>query len=419
MTINEKTWLFIREHADDDVRRLALQGVKDAEVDLPLALQQIAGRQTARRKLPSWAEVEGIIYPPHLNMEQCSSEQTACYKASLVRRLLASCNPSSTAFADLTGGLGVDFYWMSQGFQQRTYIEQDADLCAIAEHNFKTLGIDASVVCGSAADVLSTLPYTHVVFLDPARRNEHGARTYGIADCSPNVLDLLPLLHEKSDYVILKLSPMLDWRKAVEDIRQQTDPLRGSQATVSEVHIVSVANECKELLLVVDSQQHTDLLLACVNLGATIAEFSCRLTPSQSVTDDPSVGTRFPVSCPSPCFLYEPNASIMKAGCFAVLGQRFPVWQVAPNSHLFLSAVEVEGFPGRSFHIDAVSSMNKRDLSQLTTPLGRANISVRNFPLSTDQLRKKLKLQDGGDAYIFATTVANGEHKLFICRKIR
>ena len=419
MLINEATRDFIRRHADDDVRRLALQGAKDAEVDLPLALQQIAGRQTARRKLPSWAEVEGIIYPPHLNMEQCSSEQTARYKASLVRRLLASSTLPSSVFVDLTGGFGVDFYWMSQGFQQRTYIEQNAELCAMAEHNFKELGLDCNVCCCTTATYLQQMPHAHVVYLDPARRDEHGARTYGIADCSPNVLDLLPLLLEKADCLILKLSPMLDWRKAVEDIRQQTDPLRGSQTSVSEVHIVSVANECKELLLVVENQRYTDLLLSCVNLGATIAEFSYRLTASQSVTDDPSVGTRFPVSWSSTSFLYEPNASVMKAGCFAALEERFPVRQVAPNSHLFLSAAEVEGFPGRGFHIEAVSSMNKRDLIQLTTPLRRANISVRNFPLSADQLRKKLKLQDGGDAYIFATTAANGEHKLFICRKIR
>ena len=385
--INEQTWDFIRQHAADDVRKLALQGTKDAAVDLSMALQQIAGRQTALKKLPSWAAVERVLYPPHLNMEQCSSEQTARYKARLAG--------SGDMYVDLTGGLGVDFYWMSQGFKQRYYVERNAELCELVEHNFRTLGHSCSVCCCDTATYLPTVPHADVVFLDPARRNEHGGRTYDIKDCTPNILELLPLLMEKADKVILKLSPMLDWRKAVDDLQY-----------VREVHIVSVDNECKELLLVLE-QAERPLRLVCVN-NNQIFEVSSHSSP---LTSHPSPLT-------SEQFLYEPNASIMKAGCFDALAQQYPVCQVSANSHLFLSSVEIEDFPGRRFQICAISSTNKQTLKETLAGVSRANITVRNFPMSVEQLRKKLHLKDGGDTYIFATTKADGAHCLYICRKI-
>ena len=385
--INEQTWDFIRQHAADDVRKLALQGTKDAAVDLSMALQQIAGRQTALKKLPSWAAVERVLYPPHLNMEQCSSEQTARYKARLAG--------SGDMYVDLTGGLGVDFYWMSQGFKQRYYVERNAELCELVEHNFRTLGHNCSVYCCDTATYLPTVPHADVVFLDPARRNEHGGRTYDIKDCTPNILELLPLLMEKADKVILKLSPMLDWRKAVDDLQY-----------VREVHIVSVDNECKELLLVLE-QTERPLRLVCVNNNQIF-----------EVSSHPSPLTSHPSPLTSEQFLYEPNASIMKAGCFDALAQQYPVCQVSANSHLFLSSVEIEDFPGRRFQICAISSTNKQTLKETLAGVSRANISVRNFPLSVEQLRKKLRLKDGGDTYIFATTEADGAHSLYICRKI-
>ena len=408
MFMNEKTWDYVHRHADEDVRKLALQGVKDREVDLTAALQQIAGRQTARRKLPTWAATEGMVYPPHLNMEQCSSEQTARYKARLAGE--------GEAFADLTGGLGVDFYWMSQGFKERTYVEQNADLCTIAEENFRTLKHDCIVCCCNATTYLTQAPHVSVAFLDPARRNEHGGRTYGIEDCTPNVLELLPLLMEKADKVILKLSPMLDWRKAVSDLNGTPTAVPHH---VSEVHIVSVDNECKELLLVVLNRETTDNVhLYCVNNDETF-DFIPLLGTKNSLTGNKtfpyweSTESREAAIC-----LYEPNASLMKAGCFDVLAERFPVRQVALNSHLYLASKEINGFPGRGFRVECVSSMNKQELKAALADIGQANIAVRNFPLSADQLRKKMKIKDGGSIYIFATTTSKGEHKLFICRKI-
>ncbi|MBP3260615.1 MAG: SAM-dependent methyltransferase [Prevotella sp.] len=416
MLINETTCRYIRQHQDDDVRQLALQGTKDHEVDLTQALEQIAGRQTARKKLPSWAAAEGIVYPPHLNMEQCSSEQTARYKQQVVERLCGE--GQRQLLVDLTGGFGVDFYWMSRGFKHRTYVEQSEALCLLAEHNFKALSHDSSVCCCTTAVFLPTISHADVIFLDPARRDDHGGRTYGIADCTPNVLELLPLLQEKARFIVLKLSPMLDWRKAVSDLEHA---FSAPEAHVCEVHIVSVDNECKELLLVLCQQPTARLHVACVN-------------NSSSFTFVPSVGTHCslrgnslfppreqplnPNNDGSPLYLYEPNASVMKAGCYMELAERFPVEQVAQNSHLFLSTVEIGDFPGRSFEIQSVSSMNKREINQKLTSIESANISVRNFPLSVQQLRKKLKLKDGGQTYIFATTLQNGEHRLFICRKI-
>ncbi len=425
MLINEKTWEFVRQHANGDVRKLALQGAKDAEVDLQTALQQIAGRQTARKKLPSWAAVEGIVYPPHLNMEQCSSEQTACYKSQIAGK--------DESIVDLTGGFGVDFYWMSQGFRQRTYVEQNEQLCAIAQENFRALRHDCCVCCCDTATNLTQMPHVSLAFLDPARRNEHGGRTYGIEDCTPNILELLPLLVQKTDRVLLKLSPMLDWRKAVSDLENASP---NGVFKVAEVHIVSVDNECKELLLLLDKEQTDGLRVVCVN-GAS--SFTFLLPPKgRSVARIPSVGmfssqagnNLFPVweyltdsdLADSPLNLYEPNASIMKAGCFAELEAQFPVQQISANSHLFLSSDEINDFPGRKFKILSISSMNKQEIkkkfSESLGPMESANIAVRNFPMSAEQLRKKLKLKDGGDTYIFATTLASGEHKLFFCRKI-
>ncbi len=423
MNINEATLRYVREHENEDVRQLALQGSKDAEIDLTMALQQIAGRQTAKRKLPSWAEQDGIVYPPHLNMEQCSSEQTARYKQQLAISVTpAGSKEGSSLFVDLTGGFGVDFYWLSQAYRERIYVEQNAELCQLAEHNFQALSLRCTVCCCDTATYLTGMPHASLVFLDPARRNEQGGRTYGIADCSPNVLELLPLLTAKAERLMLKLSPMLDWRKAVNDLNEQ---LSTSQHRVSQVHIVSVNNECKELLLLIDKEQNGKLRLCCVNNDSCFDTFYSLSANSPNgsdwefAADGPRVRTRRTnTGIEEECFLYEPNTSVMKAGCFAELEARFPAYQLSVNSHLFLSSDEIGDFPGRGFQILSISSMNKRELHQKLSSMESANISVRNFPLSADQLRKKLKLKDGGSIYIFATTIQNGEHKLFICRKI-
>ena len=359
---------------------------------MSFALQQIAGWQTARKKLPSWAAVDDVAYPPHLNMEQCSSEQTARYKEQVVRKLF----PEGTGrLVDLTGGLGVDFSLMARPFRERVYVERQPGLCDLARHNFPLLGLDAEVVCADAETYLRTMDPASVIFLDPARRDEHGGRTYSIEDCTPNVIELLPLLKKKSDRLILKLSPMLDWRKAVADL-----------GNVQEVHIVSVDNECKELLLVMGNVPPERLQLTCVNNDSVFEVVPTKGTPHIHHGNDQEL------------FLYEPNASIMKAGCFRELAETYGVSPLSANSHLFVSGHEIDGFPGRRFQVEARISMNKQEVRQALKDIKSANIAVRNFPISAEALRKKLRLRDGGDVFIFGTTLSDNAHKLFICRKI-
>ena len=392
---DEATQAFVADHRADDVRLLAFMVEKYPEVDMPWALQQIAGWQMARRKLPSWAAVEGMVYPPHLSMEQCSSEQTAKMKTNL---------PFQTdkgLFIDLTGGFGVDFSFMAQDFKRAVYVERQENLCAIARHNFHLLGLNQTeVVCGDGVEYLHQMQeHANVIYLDPARRNEHGSKTYAISDCMPDVVALREELLKKADFIVVKLSPMLDWREAVRQLPAQ----------YTEVRIVSTGGECKELLLVLSDKMKAPLRLVCINdeelfvvdnSGKRMSIINCQL----SIVNN---------------YLYEPNASIMKAGCFAELCERFGVKAIAENSHLFVSPDFIENFPGRKFQITSVSSMNKKSLRQTLQGVDRANISVRNFPLSAEQLRQRLHLKDGGEIYIFGTTTHEGDHILLVCKKTK
>ena len=412
--MNQATRDFIREHAEADFHQLALRGTKDPEVDLTFALEQIAGRQKAKTKLPSWAAIDGLIYPPHLAMEQCSSEQTARYKAGIAGK--------GALVVDITAGFGVDMAFISQGFKRAVHVERQPQLCAISSENYKRLGLrHIKVVCGDGADYLHRLDHADLIYLDPARRDEHGGRTYDMSDCTPNVLEILDEMLEKADRIMLKLSPMLDWRKAVVDISEKRE-VRSEKclAQVNAVHIVSVDNECKELLVEVRSEEvrsekFSTTKVFCVNLlsGGATERFTF-----DTVSLVPNFTPTFHFSLFTFHFLFEPNASIMKAGCFVLLEQRFGVRQLDSNSHLFVSDTDIPDFPGRRFIIEKTTSMNKHELKEVLVGIDRANITVRNFPMTVAELRKKLKLKDGGDVFIFATTVTGKGHQLFVCRKI-
>lgn len=396
---------FIREYRERDIRQLALQANRFPDVDMPYALDQIQGWQIARRKLPKWAACDGVIFPPHLSMEQCSSEPTAQYKLNLAMEWTERVGHASR-MTDLTGGFGVDFSFTSCAFAAATYVERNEQLCHIVEHNLPLLGLNnATVVCADAVEYLSTVEPQTMLFLDPARRDEHGAKTVMLADCTPDVVQLLPKLLEKSRFTMLKLSPMLDWHKAVDDL----------QGTVREVHIVSVGGECKELLLVLSTVVESELKVYCADLSTASAPSSLFVyTPGSSA---PVANSTFNIQHST--FLFEPNASIMKAGCFDELAAAYGVSPVSRNSHLFLSDEPVEGFPGRSFVVERVTTMNKGELRKALVGIEKANIATRNFPLTVAELRKRLKIKDGGDVYIFATTTAEGEHLLLISRKYR
>lgn len=396
---------FIREYRERDIRQLALQANRFPDVDMPYALDQIQGWQIARRKLPKWAACDGVIFPPHLSMEQCSSEPTAQYKLNLAMEWASRVGHASR-MTDLTGGFGVDFSFTSCAFAAATYVERNEQLCHIVEHNLPLLGLNnATVVCADAVEYLSTVEPQTMLFLDPARRDEHGAKTVMLADCTPDVVQLLPKLLEKSRFTMLKLSPMLDWHKAVDDL----------QGTVREVHIVSVGGECKELLLVLSTVVDSELKVYCADLSTASDTSSLFVyTPGSSA---PVANSTFNIQHST--FLHEPNASIMKAGCFDELAAAYGVSPVSRNSHLFLSDEPVEDFPGRSFVVERVTTMNKGELRKALVCIEKANVATRNFPLTVAELRKRLKIKDGGDVYIFATTTAEGEHLLLISRKYR
>ena len=514
--MNQATQDFIRQHQDDDVRQLAFLGSKYPEVDMPFALDQIRGRKMARVKLPRWASLEGIIYPPHISMEQCSSESTALYKAELAARLLGLPVSSSSAekenesanenevakasdfhfskirefagdravdsefakngatsenqqiltkpgedvnetkedvskadfseeigFVDLTGGFGVDFSYIAARLGVKSmYVERQAHLCDAAKENFGRLGLKNAIVkngdgievlhsfhpkkkdVASADDslgitydqplsLLKTKLGLKLIFIDPARRDDAGNKVVSLKDCTPDVTVLQEEMLSKADYVIVKLSPMLDWHRAISELSH-----------VREVHIISVNNECKELLLVLSARnmgemeassadgevKHAgNLRIYCVNDAQS---FVCE----ESDMEASSVKIA-PSTLEEMQYLYEPNASLMKAGCFGVLSGRYDARMLSKNSHLFVSREPITAFPGRSFRIIAVSSFNKKELKRHLSGITKANIATRNFPLSVAELRKRLKLKDGGETYIFATTLSDESHVLVITNK--
>ena len=506
--MNQATQDFIRQHQDDDVRQLAFLGSKYPEVDMPFALDQIRGRKMARIKLPRWASLEGIIYPPHISMEQCSSESTALYKAELAARLLGLPASSSSAekenesekeneianenevakasdshfskirefagdravdsefaingatsenqqiltkpgedvnetkedvskadfseeigFVDLTGGFGVDFSYIAARLGVKSmYVERQAHLCDAAKENFGRLGLKNAIVKnGDGIEVLhsfhpkkkdvasadDSLGITYdqppsllktnlglkIIFIDPARRDDAGNKVVSLKDCTPDVTVLQEEMLSKADYVIVKLSPMLDWHRAISELSH-----------VREVHIISVNNECKELLLVLSARNMDENLhIYCINDAQS---FVCDELDMESSSVKIAPSTLEEMQ-----YLYEPNASLMKAGCFGVLSGRYDARMLSKNSHLFVSQAPIEAFPGRSFRIIAISSFNKKELKRHLSGITKANIATRNFPLSVAELRKRLKLKDGGETYIFATTLSDESHVLVITEK--
>lgn len=395
--ISPETQTFIREHRQDDVRALALQANKYPQVDMAEAVVQIAGWQIAEKKVPLWARTEGILYPRHLSMEQCSSEVTARYKASLV---------SGESLADLTAGFGVDCSFMARNFNRVIYVEKQEILCDLARHNFPLLGLSRIQVCqADGVEYLRQMEPVDCLFLDPARRDSHGGKTVAISDCEPDVCALESLLVEKGQYVLVKLSPMLDIGTALRELKY-----------LREIHIVAVNNECKELIAVLkkpsDNTYSSDneVIIFCEqavnNLLTTPFSFTLSEEKNAACTWAEEVED----------YLYEPGASLLKAGPYRLLSERYGVRKLQANSHLYTSFHEVD-FPGRRFRVLEVSDFGKKNLKQFLQGIEKANLTVRNFPTSVVELRKKLKLKEGGDLYLFATTLHGGQKVLIKCIK--
>ena len=392
MQISSETLRFIEENAQADVRTLALQAKKYPQVDMAMAVVQIAGRQIAEAKVPSWHQIEGLLYPKHLSMEQCSSELTARYKARLVE---------GETFADLTGGFGIDCSFLSQQFKQADYVERQSELCELAKHNFPLLDLNIGVHNEDGVEYLNRMQSVDCLYLDPARRDDHGGKTVAISDCEPDVSAWEDLLVEKAKVVMVKLSPMLDLSLALKTLKH-----------VREVHIVSVNNECKELLLILQkSTGSSEILIHCEHiLGANKHQ-------SFTFTQEQERASECPLSTEVGSYLYEPNASILKAGAYRSITQSYPVKKLHTSSHLYVSSHYIEDFPGRSFQVEAVSGFSKKDLKTFLQGLEKANLTIRNFPSSVADLRKRLKLKEGGEIYLFATTLADESKVLIKCKK--
>lgn len=382
---------FVDTHENEDVRDLALQSKKYPQIDIPKAIQQITGRRIAKSKIPTWYRYNRIIYPQHLSMEQCSSEQTAAYKASL-------CKGSN--IIDLTGGLGVDFFFMALGKTEAYYTENQKYLAELALLNFDTLELkNVTVIHEDGVNYLtSQSKIWDTIYIDPARRSNSGRKTVLIEDCTPNLIDIDNLLNSKSKQVIIKLSPMLDITHAINSLSNITD-----------IHIVSVNNECKELILI-KSHTNKTIDLHCVNI--TNENFQVFTFSKEDESNTNIIYAEYPEQ-----YLYEPNSSILKAGCYKFIAQYFGLKKLHVNSHLYTSDIYLPNFPGRHFKIKNTFGANKKDIKQYLT-MSQANITTRNYPLSVDEIRKQTKLKDGGRDYIFATTLANEKKVLILCEKV-
>ena len=394
MQISPETQLFIREHSSDDVRALALQAKKYPDIDMPTAITQIAGRKVAAEKIPSWWEIEKIRYPKHLSLEQCSSEITARYKARLLQ---------GDSLTDLTGGFGIDCSFLATGFKSATYVERQEELCEIAAHNFPVLNLNhINIRNEDGVAYLQAMSPVDCLFLDPARRNEHGGKTVAISDCEPDVAELEELLLQKANRVMIKLSPMLDLTLALNDLKH-----------VHQAHIVSVGNECKELLLLLGQGEGVpadDIPIHCVNFTGVPAPQALVFTRRQEKE------RACPYTPQLKSYLYEPNASVLKASAFRSLSSLYKVEKLHPNSHLYTSDHFLPDFPGRKFRITSSCGFGKKEVKEMLAAEKKANLTVRNFPATVAELRKRLKLAEGGGTYLFATTLADEKKVLIRCQ---
>lgn len=396
--LSSETIDFINEHRRDDVRMLSLKAAKYPKVGMAEAVVQISGWQIAERKVPLFAASEGILYPRHLSMEQCSSEQTARYKATLVH---------GDSFADLTAGFGVDCSFLARNFKCADYVERQEELCKLARHNFAVLGLDhVRVHQSDAVDYLRQMNKVDCLFLDPARRNSNGGKTVAISDCEPDVCLLESQLVEKGNVVMVKLSPMLDMASALHDLKY-----------VYQLHVVAVNNECKELIALLKKTEMThdvfdnEVPIVCEQ----VVNNSMPQCFSYTLSEEKNAICSLTGAVEE--YLYEPGAALLKAGPYKLLSERYKVNKLHPNSHLYTSPEKVD-FPGRCFRVIAVSGFGKKELKSFMNGVEKANLTIRNFPSSVVDLRKKLKLKEGGDLYLFATTLAGGEKVLIKCEKI-
>jgi len=384
---------FINKHLDENIHQLALQSSRFPLVDISMAIRQINGKQKIKSKVPLFYNNDEVLYPIQLSLEQSSSESTAKYKSNL-------CEGKS--LVDLTGGFGVDCCFMSERFEGATYVERQAELCALANHNYRVLNRNnIEVVHAETEQYLEEMNPVDWIFIDPARRNSSGKKVVFLSDCEPDVSALSLLLLQKAKRVMIKLSPMMDITAAVKEL-----------PNTFEIHIISIENECKEVLLLLDQEVHSNPKITTVNLGK-----NAKKDLFEFFQNEESVA-QIGFASGSETYLYEPNASVMKSGAFKLISSKFELHKLHINTHLYTSVKLTLDFPGRVFRVENQSGNSKKELKELADKTPKANISVRNYPLSVDDLRKKLRIKEGGETYLFACTLANEQKVIIECKKL-
>jgi len=391
--VSVETRQFIEQHVNDDPALLRLKAKGAEGVDLPIAAEQIAIRQQLKEKLPDWAGNFDLVFPSRLSAEQCSSEQTARYKQQFV---------SGGSLMDLTGGLGVDFFYLSQKAKNAVYIDRKGENCTISRHNFAHLGVEnAEVIQGDSIAILSAWKHPiDFIYIDPSRRSDHNRRIYALHDCEPDVVKHKDLFLQKARQVLIKVSPMADVKSLLALFPE-----------AKEVHIVSVRNECKEVLLLLDKDRaNAAPVIYCVNLAPEKTESFTFSFPEE---EQAAAGYGAVAA-----YLYEPNAAILKGGAFKSVAVRYGVEKLSPHSHLYASDGLISEFPGRIFEVEKVILFDKKGKIELSSRFSQANISVRNFPVSVAEIRRQTGIKEGGEAYLFATTLKDNKIVVIQTRKV-
>lgn len=412
MALNDATRLFIENHLHDDTRQLALKKTP-AGVDKLLALRQIEARQILSKKVPSWASNPDLLFPQHLSLEQCSSELTAKYKTTIVEKIMEThCsaslqpdnhNPHST-FIDLTGGLGIDSYFLSENFQIAYYVENQKELCDLAENNFRVLGRKIHIINTNAESFLEKYSCdSWCIFVDPARRDALNRKMVSLHDCSPDVVELQEKMLEVAEHILIKASPMLDISLICNELKN-----------IKEIHVVSVKNECKEILILLERGFEGKINLFCVNLKQDERNpqdvFCC------FDEDEKNAVPLFADTIRK--YLYEPNSALMKAGVFKLVSQYYKIDKLHINSHLYTSDNLIPDFPGRVFEVVGFAPFNKKVRKDLLKDVNEAAVATRNFPLSANDLRKALDLKESDDNFVFGTTLTGEKKIVILCKRI-
>ena len=396
MRITEPLFDFIEKYSQEDPIKLRLKKFDDQGFDLTFAIDQIEARQKIKNKLPHWYENKKLLFPTVLSAEQASSEITAQYKQHIIESEYKS-------ICDLTGGLGIDSYYLAHAAEKVTYVERFPLYCEIAKHNFDILQKNnIQIICSDCLRFVHECDMRFdAYYIDPARRGAENKRLYDLKDCEPNIIELQSTLLEKASVILLKASPMIDISRASTALN-----------FVSSVHVISVKNECKELFFIMNRQSaKTEIPIHCINLDINGKPEIYTFTLEK---EKELLLPNFATSIQS--YVYEPNSSILKAGAFKSIASSFSISKIDKNSHLYTSENFISNFPGRIFSVKEIIPFSGKNLKKLSTLYPAANITVRNFPITADILRKKTKIKDGGNIYILGTTLSD-KKVLIICEK--